>query len=515
MPTENARTFGKRVAYHRRIARMTQQELADAAGVHVGADPRLPQSEEPTPTPTTSAALAPDHPSDPYPLSAAAERGPFRVVDASLSPPLPAFGRTVAERPSGGVHHMTELSVGKRLARLRDIRELTQEQLAERAGVSIDTIRRLEQGTQRGARITTYQKLAAALDIELAHLLGQPTMTQSLAPDGGVVALRAAIQTPSDLPGLEQYGADDDAPNAADLRPILTKAQTYYRRGEFTDLVGTLPGLVTDLRAATREAEGGPDHDTVWSMSAAAHIIVADVAAQLGQTDLAYTAVERAMHATARASDELRHALAVSTLSLVLLRQGRWSEAQQVASRKAAEIEPRFSDRSSEAFAMFGILLLSGAVSASRAKHDDSDSAKDDALMLLRQAKAAAELSGTVRVRGTSFGPASVGMQATTVQVSLGHPDEALSTASSVNLNELPWKISRARHRLDVAFARYQTNDDEGAREVLLDLDEKHPEWLTHQMLAASTVGALLANERRRDRELRKLGARLGVDPAL
>lgn len=36
MPTENARAFGKRVAYHRRIARMTQQELADAAGVHVG-----------------------------------------------------------------------------------------------------------------------------------------------------------------------------------------------------------------------------------------------------------------------------------------------------------------------------------------------------------------------------------------------------------------------------------------------------------------------------------------------
>ncbi|WP_338000802.1 helix-turn-helix transcriptional regulator [Streptomyces bingchenggensis] len=36
MPTENARAFGKRVAYHRRIARRTQQELADAAGIHVG-----------------------------------------------------------------------------------------------------------------------------------------------------------------------------------------------------------------------------------------------------------------------------------------------------------------------------------------------------------------------------------------------------------------------------------------------------------------------------------------------
>ena len=34
MPTENA--LGPRIAYHRRIARMTQQELADAASIHVG-----------------------------------------------------------------------------------------------------------------------------------------------------------------------------------------------------------------------------------------------------------------------------------------------------------------------------------------------------------------------------------------------------------------------------------------------------------------------------------------------
>ncbi len=435
--------------------------------------------------------------------------GPFRV------PRFPAPGVRWLKDLLAGVYRMTDLSVGKRIARLRDIRELTQEQLAERADVSIDTIRRLEQGTQRGARITTYQKLAAALDIELARLLGQPTMTNSLAPQGGLVALRAAIQTPGDLPGLEQYGNDSDAPSAADLRPVLKKARGYYQRGEFTDLVTMLPGLVSDLRAATREAEGGPDHDTVWSLSAAAHILVAEVAAQLGQTDLAYTAVERAMHATARASDELRHALAVSTLSFVLLRQGRWSEAQQVAARKAAEIEPRFSDNIPQAFAMFGVLLLSGAVSASRAKRTDSDSSKDEAFTLLRRAKAAAELCGPVRVRGTSFGPASVGMQATTIQVSLGHPDQAIETASKVNVAELPWEISRARHRLDVAFARYQTQDDQGARQVLLDLDEKHPEWLTHQVLAASTVEGLLENERRRDRELRKLAGRLGVDPAL
>ncbi|MFI0778996.1 helix-turn-helix domain-containing protein [Streptomyces sp. NPDC021212] len=36
MPTAEARAFGSRLAYHRLVARMTQQELADAADVHVG-----------------------------------------------------------------------------------------------------------------------------------------------------------------------------------------------------------------------------------------------------------------------------------------------------------------------------------------------------------------------------------------------------------------------------------------------------------------------------------------------
>jgi transcriptional regulator with XRE-family HTH domain len=404
---------------------------------------------------------------------------------------------------------MTVLPIGRRLARLRDVRDITQEQLAERAEVSVDTIRRLEQGAERGARMSTYQKLASALDIELARLLGQPTMTQSLAPDGGVLALRAAIQTPDGLPGLEEAGAGSEPPTAADLRPLLDQAQQQYQRGRFTDLVTTLPGLITELRAATRAAEGGPDHDVVWSMSAAAHILAADVAPQLGQGDLAYTAVERALHATVRASDALRHALAVSSLSLVLLRQGRWEQAHQVALRKAAELEPRFSTQNSEEIAVYGILLLSGAVAASRAKR------ADEADALIRQATAAAALSGPVRIRGILFNAARVGMQATTVQVSLGRPEAALTTADGMDVNQLQWQISRARHLLDVAYSRYQTRDDEGARNMLLELDAQHPEWLTHQMLAASTVGGLLENERRRDRDLRRLAGRLGVDPAL
>lgn len=400
----------------------------------------------------------------------------------------------------------TPSPIGARLARLRDVRELTQEQLAERAGVHVDTIRRLEQGVQASARMATYEKLASALDIELGRLLGQRTMTHTLASDGGIVALRNAIQDPGLLPGMPTAGPDAEPPSLADLRATLRTARDQYQTGQFTGLVSILPGLITDLADATRATEGQPGHEDAWAMTAAAHIVVADLTAQLGHTDLAYLAVERALRAAERSSDPLRHALAISTLSLVLLRQGRWLEAETVAARHADAIEPRFSSADREAIAMYGVLLLSAAVPASRAKRADA------ATGFVQRAKAAATLSGTLRVRGTSFGPSSVGMQATTVHVSLGQAAQALEEAAAFDPSALPWEISRARHRLDVAHSRLQTDDEDGARELLLELDAEQPEWIEHQVLAATTAAGLLERERRRDRPLRQLAMKLGVD---
>jgi tetratricopeptide (TPR) repeat protein len=213
--------------------------------------------------------------------------------------------------------------------------------------------------------------------------------------------------------------------------------------------------------------------------------------------------------AAQRASDPLREALAISTLSLVLLRQGRWDQAQSVAARKAAEIEPKFSTSNREQLAMYGLLLLSAAVPASRGKRGA------DAAALVTQARAAATLSGTLEVRGTAFGPSSVGMQATTVAVSLGDAAEAIERAKDVRLSDLPWAISRTRHRLDVAHALYQLGDHDEALTELLEIEEAQPEWMRHQVLATTTVRELLDEERRKNAPLRGLAGRLGVDAVL
>jgi len=67
---------------------------------------------------------------------------------------------------------LTMTEVGDRLKRLRRRRMLTQEQLAEKSGVGITTVNRIETGTVEDPHFSTLRKLARALDVEPRELVG-------------------------------------------------------------------------------------------------------------------------------------------------------------------------------------------------------------------------------------------------------------------------------------------------------------------------------------------------------
>ena len=62
--------------------------------------------------------------------------------------------------------------IGEKLKEIRTRRFLTQEELAERAGVSPATIVRVERN-QAEPHISTMRKLAEALDVDPTELLGE------------------------------------------------------------------------------------------------------------------------------------------------------------------------------------------------------------------------------------------------------------------------------------------------------------------------------------------------------
>jgi transcriptional regulator with XRE-family HTH domain len=400
-----------------------------------------------------------------------------------------------------------DATIGDRIADVRRFRNITQETLAERAGCSVDTIRKLEQNRRLTASLGTLRRLARALDVELDRLLGQPTVTSSTSEDGGLLDLRDAIQDIGSLPGvgepLDEEVLDSDAWMAS-----VSHATSLYWQGSYSELSAMLPLLLREGRAVSREASG-PTAERVWVRLALAYQLAASLSTQAGHPDWAFAAVEKQLAAAERASDPLMSGMGVSTLSWVLLRQGRWEQAQQVASRKADEIEPAFRRASPRHLAVYGNLLVAAATPAARRDQHD------EAAEMLRVAEAAAVRSGPTRAYGSAFSVTDVRTQA--VNVSLAgttpRPAEALKLAARVDMEAISRPVHAASHLADVAQATYQVGDTEGAEALLLEIEQRQPEWIKYQTAVEVTVREMLEAERRRNSALRSLAARIGIDP--
>ena len=333
-------------------------------------------------------------------------------------------------------------------------------------------------------------------------------MTESVPDEGGLLALRDAIQDVGALPGVVLDDLDEDPPPAADWIASVRAATSLYWKGGYSRLAGILPMVLRDGRAVARAASS-TDSEKVWGQLALAYQLAASLSVQAGHTAWAFEAVAKQLDAAQRASDELMEGMGVSTLSWVLLRQGRWTQARQVAERKADDLEPSIRRATSAHLAVYGNLLVAAATPAAR-QNDRSDAQE-----LLTVAESAATRSGPTRAYGSAFSVTDVRTQRVNVAMAGtdNEPGEALRLAAQVDLDTISRPVHRASHRLDVAQAQYQTGDGDGALSTLLEVEQAQPEWIKYQILAVATVREMLEAERRRRSDLRSLAARLGVDP--
>ncbi len=73
--------------------------------------------------------------------------------------------------------------IGKRIANLRKLKNLTLPELAEKSGVSKGYISQLENEIIVSPSVDTVKKLADALDVTIADLLEAPKVTAYMAPE--------------------------------------------------------------------------------------------------------------------------------------------------------------------------------------------------------------------------------------------------------------------------------------------------------------------------------------------
>jgi transcriptional regulator with XRE-family HTH domain len=390
------------------------------------------------------------------------------------------------------------LTIGERVAKLRRQRHLTQPELAERSGVSVDLIRKLEQNQRRSTRIASLQALAGALDVQVSTLLDGPTASDASNPGAPIGGVRRAL-TPSTRFSL------DELPTAAEIRMSADEAWRLHQRGDYVLLARVLPGLIDGARIRVQEEPG----DDAYRLLAEAYQLAAMLLLGVRSEDLACVAADRLQAAADRVGDSPTVARAADTWAWLYTRQGRLDDAQDAAIRGADAAEPpRFGSASSDDLSVWCGLLQRGVMVASR---------KNDARMvddLISLAGTVGRRIGEDRIdQWTVSGPTNVAMHAVRSAMELGEPRKALTLAKDVPQSASLPPAWWTRHLLDVAHAQYAVKRDGEAVSTLLRIDRRAPGWLPYQGIAREIVTGI----RRREppskiRGLRQLIEVIGLD---
>jgi transcriptional regulator with XRE-family HTH domain len=402
---------------------------------------------------------------------------------------------------------VTAGNLPENLARFRKSRDMSQPELAHAAGVGVDTVARIEQGTRQTSRPATLRKLAAALDVTVERLLGQAPLTAPAEVDVGT--LRQAITAGGHVPGLEDFAEPHELVQLDELIQAAHWAWRAYVGGRHTELLHVLPVVLADARRLVH-VSADSDKSRAHRALSTAYRLGAGIAGRAGFDDLAWTSAERALDA-ARESDapELETAISLRYLAWTLIRQGRLDDAERVAVSAAERIQPAMLDRDPARAGVFGNLLFNAASAALSAGR--SGRAED----LLAEAQAAATRSrGDRATEAAIFGPRVAALQQVEHAARAGDPETALRLAEAMPRaqgEEVPafWESG---HRLRLAAASFDLRQYEQALSYLAEARDLASDWVRYQPVGQATMEKLVDRApRRRGREFAKLAAHYGV----
>ncbi|MEV0940823.1 helix-turn-helix transcriptional regulator [Micromonospora wenchangensis] len=348
-----------------------------------------------------------------------------------------------------------DLPVGRRVARWRVRRRMTQQMLADRLGKSKSWVDKVERGVRALDRYSVIQEIAEVLRVDPAVLLGTRLPSSARVGEGdGVDGLRAA---------LARYHVAAGVVSSAELRRHVEHAWLTYQHAHYAQVVRTLPGLLDAVRSRYATAPEGAAELLVQTYRVASAVLV-----KLGEADLGWLAADRAM-AVAGDDPVLAGTAAVAVgQALRALSRGQLALAATVAA--ARRVAPRpVRDATVARQALCGTLLLQAALAA--AEHGDTHRADE---LIDLTAEIATRVGGGDDPHRICFGPVVVELARVVAAVEVGDGGEAVYRHEQVIRRE-GWRLLPAEYRaaylVDAARAYLQVGDLFGAGRVLVDAD--------------------------------------------
>ncbi|WP_242892357.1 helix-turn-helix domain-containing protein [Actinomadura litoris] len=408
---------------------------------------------------------------------------------------------------------MYESSISDRIRELRMRRGMTQEELAERSGLSLAVIRKLEQGGT--CRMETYHQLARALGVTTVWFISasSPEPTEATVDDIVLADVRSAINPPVGLTGKPLYGtADGDHPDLGRLRTAVSAVADKYHADAYDDLAVMMPGLVRSAHHHVDAYDHGDEHREAIRLRADITGLTGRYLIQIRAHDLALIALHSSLRDALEIGDVPLAAAAVSSQAWAMLRQGRLGEVERLCTETADAIEPKMSKATPDELSGWGYLLLRAAGAASRNNRFEEarEYASIAATAGARLARQHENLSGHV-----AFGPLTPTLMGPEIELLDDRPDRALELARNVPRdvgagNTSGWD----RHRLDVARAHVRLGNADKATDLMNTIRREHPSWLRYQQYGRDITREILSTRPRTlSEDMLHLGEFMGVEP--
>jgi transcriptional regulator with XRE-family HTH domain len=401
---------------------------------------------------------------------------------------------------------MSDDFAGARIRFWRLKRGLSQRTLADLAGLSQGFVSQVESGLKEIERLSTLVRLAEALHVSVAELVGQPFAaddpqhTRALAAVPGIRAALAGLAY-LDLPvsGSRSIG---------ELRADVRQLMRFRSSCEYADAANLIAPLLRDLGAAAYGPKS-KDRDEGLRLLTLATYTAAFVLKYLGFVDLSLAAAERGHDAANELDVPEWIGLAEYSRLHTLPAESR-SVGRQLA---AATIDRLARDLTTpETLQAYGMLHLTSAWT--EALSGDSDAAESH----LNEAQQVAQRLGSDPADGgfaeMHFGPTNVGQWRMSLALEAGESGRAVELARKVHPEAIGSKSRLSAFHIDLgsALAAGRRRDTEALAQFVR-AERVAPQRVRLSPIVRDTVGAMLRRARADagGDVLRDLATRVGV----
>ncbi|MGH3821711.1 MAG: helix-turn-helix domain-containing protein [Pseudonocardiaceae bacterium] len=393
-------------------------------------------------------------------------------------------------------------AIGERVRARRTAGRRKKTVVAGLAGITADYLYQIERGMKLPT-VAVLTKLAEVLGVSVAELLGQELPRSNQPPNTTTgKALYCALVNPMLMTSEVPLATEVHARVARAWRTWQTSPQRY------SQLAGQLPQLIIDTESAVQapQAEAATSWRHAQTCAADLYSLVRTVTKRLGRCDLSLLAADRTVRAAEIADDALRLSVARWNLAHVLLADGQPEGAEMVAMRAADALRPLIAEGGAETAAVYGTLLLMGAVAVSR--QGDAWTARSR----LREVAPLADQTGECNTLWTAFGPTNVAMYAVTVEIEAGEATEGLRLAEQIDYGHSPSIERRVAFLLDQAKGYEQRRNFAAALLLLHAAEREAPEDMQHRPAAHATLRTVITHGPRSVvTEATQLAARVGL----